>query len=63
MNKLWEKAEVAGFTPEEMDTLKEEFHHHQSKIDMYYELLEKLDEGDDGKHESESDMQSHYGDE
>ncbi|XP_053696392.1 alpha-2-macroglobulin receptor-associated protein [Sabethes cyaneus] len=45
LNKLWEKAETAGFTQEELNALKEEFEHHQEKIDVYYNLLEQL--GDD----------------
>ncbi|XP_055526179.1 alpha-2-macroglobulin receptor-associated protein [Wyeomyia smithii] len=45
LNKLWERAEMAGFTQEELDALKEEFEHHQEKIDVYYNLLERL--GDD----------------
>lgn len=39
LNKLWEKAESAGFTTEELEALKEEFDHHQDKIDQYYALL------------------------
>lgn len=39
LNKLWEKAETAGFTQEELLALKEEFGHHQDKIDQYYALL------------------------
>uniref|UniRef100_A0A1L8DJH6 Putative alpha 2-macroglobulin receptor-associated protein n=1 Tax=Nyssomyia neivai TaxID=330878 RepID=A0A1L8DJH6_9DIPT len=42
LNRLWEKAEVAGFTPEEMKALKEEFMHHQEKVDLYYELLDDV---------------------
>lgn len=48
LNKLWEKAETSGFTKEELDALKEEFEHHQEKIDVYYNLLEQLGD-DDGK--------------
>lgn len=44
LNRLWEKAEIAGFTPEELKALKEEFQHHQDKIDMYYSLLDKVGE-------------------
>ncbi|XP_076289830.1 uncharacterized protein LOC143213660, partial [Lasioglossum baleicum] len=33
LNKLWNKAELAGFTSEELTTLKEEFQHHQDKVD------------------------------
>lgn len=40
LNRLWEKAEVAGFTPEEMTLLKDEFLHHQEKLDLYYNLLD-----------------------
>lgn len=40
LNRLWEKAEVAGFTPEEMALLKTEFFHHQEKLDLYYDLLD-----------------------
>ncbi|CAH2040771.1 unnamed protein product, partial [Iphiclides podalirius] len=39
LNMLWAKAEASGFTPEELSALKEEFTHHQEKIDQYYELL------------------------
>uniref|UniRef100_A0AAG5CXS3 Alpha 2-macroglobulin receptor-associated protein n=1 Tax=Anopheles atroparvus TaxID=41427 RepID=A0AAG5CXS3_ANOAO len=45
LNRLWEKAEAAGFSKEELDALREEFDHHQTKIDVYYSLLERL--GDD----------------
>ncbi|KAG5886353.1 hypothetical protein JTB14_000455 [Gonioctena quinquepunctata] len=39
LNKLWEKAERSGFTQEELLALKEEFGHHQDKIEQYYALL------------------------
>lgn len=54
LNKLWEKAELAGFTPEELRTLKEEFEHHQDKIDVYYNLLENVDvmDGKSDHHEN-----------
>jgi hypothetical protein len=29
LNRLWEKAEISGFSPEELDALKEEFQQHQ----------------------------------
>ncbi|XP_063704875.1 alpha-2-macroglobulin receptor-associated protein [Culicoides brevitarsis] len=45
LNKLWEKAEVSGFSPQELAALKEEFEHHQQKIDLYYELLDKVGDG------------------
>lgn len=55
LNKLWDKAEVAGFAPEELQALKEEFQHHQQKIDLYYQLLDKVGDGHvptDGTHSS-----------
>lgn len=39
LSKLWQKAETAGFTQEELLALREEFGHHQDKIDQYYSLL------------------------
>lgn len=53
LNKLWDKAELSGFSKEELDALREEFDHHQTKIDVYYSLLERL--GDDEEH-SNSDV-------
>lgn len=53
LNRLWEKAETAGFTQKELDALREEFQHHQDKIDVYYNLLEKLGEND-GKDDHEN---------
>ncbi|XP_072949948.1 alpha-2-macroglobulin receptor-associated protein [Epargyreus clarus] len=47
LNMLWQKAESSGFTSEELAALKEEFVHHQEKIDQYYDLLEKVDKGED----------------
>lgn len=42
---LWEKAEMSGFTSEELAALKEEFNHHQDKIDQYYDLLKDVESG------------------
>lgn len=42
LNRLWEKAEISGFSQDELKTLKEEFEHHQDKIDLYYNLLEEI---------------------
>lgn len=39
LNKLWAKAETAGFTNEELMALREEFNHHEDKIHQYYALL------------------------
>ncbi|XP_072759848.1 alpha-2-macroglobulin receptor-associated protein [Anoplolepis gracilipes] len=51
LNKLWAKAEMAGFTDEELETLKQEFHHHQEKVDEYMSLL-KEQSGDSEKSEN-----------
>uniref|UniRef100_A0A182Y8W4 Alpha-2-macroglobulin RAP C-terminal domain-containing protein n=1 Tax=Anopheles stephensi TaxID=30069 RepID=A0A182Y8W4_ANOST len=53
LNKLWDKAETAGFTKEELDALREEFDHHQAKIDVYYSLLERLGDDDDAAADSQ----------
>lgn len=54
LNKLWERAETGGFTTEELDALKEEFLHHEEKVQLYYNLIEKLtnvkDNRDQEKH-------------
>ncbi|XP_054710038.1 alpha-2-macroglobulin receptor-associated protein-like [Uloborus diversus] len=42
LNKLWLKAEKQGFSEEELRTLKEEFQHHQNKIDQYYGIINQL---------------------
>lgn len=47
LNKLWQKAETAGFTQEELLALKEEFGHHQDKIEQYYMLLQDVKENPD----------------
>lgn len=52
LNQLWAKAEFAGFTDEELNALKEEFTHHQDKVDEYMSLLADVDAGDDKKHEN-----------
>ncbi|XP_068215445.1 alpha-2-macroglobulin receptor-associated protein [Palaemon carinicauda] len=41
LNKLWSKAEQSGFTETELKALKEEFMHHQEKVDEYYSLVSK----------------------
>ncbi|KAK9505386.1 hypothetical protein O3M35_009458 [Rhynocoris fuscipes] len=46
LNKLWEKAENSGFTAEELQVLKEEFLHHQEKVDQYYNILNDVEQGD-----------------
>ncbi|XP_012283780.1 alpha-2-macroglobulin receptor-associated protein [Orussus abietinus] len=46
LNKLWAKAEMAGFTHEELEALKEEFNHHQQKVDEYMSLLSDVEAGD-----------------
>lgn len=42
LNKLWEKATMAGFNKDELAALQEEFTHHQDKIDQYYALLHRV---------------------
>lgn len=41
LNKLWNKAEASGFTEVELKALKEEFQHHQDKVDEYYALVQE----------------------
>lgn len=52
LNQLWEKAEVSGFTPEELSTLKQEFQHHQDKVDLYYSLLDNIGSNNATRHEN-----------
>lgn len=52
LNKLWEKAEVSGFSADELSTLREEFLHHQDKVDMYYNLLDNVQSGKKDHHEN-----------
>lgn len=52
LNKLWHKAEHAGFTAEELQALREEFQHHQEKLDQFYSLMtdvEKRNSDDDAE--------------
>ncbi|GIY95389.1 alpha-2-macroglobulin receptor-associated protein [Caerostris extrusa] len=42
LNKLWLKAEQLGFPEDQLKTLKEEFQHHQNKIDQYYQMINQL---------------------
>ncbi|XP_031640987.1 alpha-2-macroglobulin receptor-associated protein [Contarinia nasturtii] len=44
LNKLWNKAEMAGFTVDELNELKKEFSHYDEKVEMYYKLLDNIDE-------------------
>ncbi|KOC69969.1 Alpha-2-macroglobulin receptor-associated protein [Habropoda laboriosa] len=52
LNKLWAKAEMAGFTREELQALKEEFQHHQNKVNEYMSILKDVEAGDTEKHEN-----------
>ncbi|XP_022919304.1 alpha-2-macroglobulin receptor-associated protein [Onthophagus taurus] len=52
LNKLWSKIETAGFSTLELDVLKEEFEHHQDKIDQYYTLLSDVKEKNGKKDDS-----------
>ena len=40
LQRLWDKAEQAGLSTEELVALQEEFRHHQRKVDEYHALLE-----------------------
>ncbi|XP_014239368.1 alpha-2-macroglobulin receptor-associated protein [Cimex lectularius] len=42
LNKLWQQAEHSGFTAEELQMLKEEFTHHQQKVDQYNQILNQV---------------------
>ncbi|XP_058792272.1 alpha-2-macroglobulin receptor-associated protein [Phymastichus coffea] len=52
LNHLWAKAERAGFNHEELEALKEEFTHHQEKVNEYLSLLSEVEAGDQSKHEN-----------
>lgn len=52
LNALWDKAETAGFFPEELIALKKEFQHYQEKVDLYYNLVDNLDRTIKDKYES-----------
>lgn len=52
LNKLWNKAAMAGFTSEELTSLKKEFSHYEEKIDLYYKLLDSIDESIKKRYES-----------
>lgn len=53
LNELWAKAEIAGFTHEELEALKEEFRHHQDKVDEYTNLLQDMEAGGDSGRNTE----------
>lgn len=55
LNKLWESAEKSGFSATELHALKEEFNHHQDKIDQYYSLLSEIEQPDDKSENSVND--------
>lgn len=44
LNNLWDKAETAGFAAAELQELKKEFGHYQEKLDLYYSLVDSLDD-------------------
>lgn len=43
---------ILFITAEELQALKEEFNHHQDKIDQYYSLLKDMEEGPNDTYES-----------
>lgn len=52
LNKLWNKAEMAGFTADELTNLKKEFAHYEEKVDLYYKLYDDLDQKIKNRYES-----------
>lgn len=52
LNKLWHRAEMAGFTVDELNELKKEFVHYDEKVEMYYKLLDDIDETIKKRYES-----------
>lgn len=44
LDKLWKKAEKAGFSPEELMILHEEFQHQQDKLDEHYRTMSNIDD-------------------
>ncbi|XP_050349402.1 alpha-2-macroglobulin receptor-associated protein isoform X2 [Nymphalis io] len=55
LNMLWAKAEASGFTSEELSALREEFMHHQEKIDQYHDLLVNMETVDSESHKNAVD--------
>jgi hypothetical protein len=53
---------VLFFTAEELRALKEEFSHHQDKIDQYFSLLKDMEEGPNDTHQSELACHKEYKD-
>jgi hypothetical protein len=55
---------VLFLTAEELQALKEEFNHHQEKIDQYYSLLRDVEEGPNDAHQSKltccKESKDHY---
>lgn len=44
LDKLWKKAELSGFTQEELMILHEEFQHQQEKLDEHYDTMNLIEE-------------------
>lgn len=59
LNYLWSKAENSGFTHEELVALREEFSHHQEKIDQYYDLFDD-NSGKEDAYRSKYFSSKHY---
>lgn len=69
LDKLWRKAELSGFTQEELMVLHEEFQHQQEKLDEHYDTMNLIEEEMDAKAretertensiEDETDVKSH----
>ncbi|XP_064478620.1 alpha-2-macroglobulin receptor-associated protein-like [Ornithodoros turicata] len=57
LNKLWLKIEQSGLDQLELKTLKEEFQHHQDKIDQFYETLDTFGSRSKRQNELENSLE------
>jgi hypothetical protein len=47
LDKLWKKAEKSGLNDEQLKILKEEFKHHELKIEQYYQLIDDINKNEE----------------
>lgn len=57
LDKLWKKAEMSGFSEEQLKVLKEEFKHHQEKINEYHQMIR--DHEDLKERNNDNEMENH----
>lgn len=57
LNKLWLKVEQAGLDELELKTLKEEFQHHQDKVDQFYEMLDTVSTSGKRRNDHENSLE------